>query len=148
MSRLRGFSLIELLVVIGLVAIAASVAVPAFSDLIERNRVTSTTNSVVGLLNYARAEALRRGRTVDVVSIGDDYEGGMAVEFGGNALRVIEPPPRGVTVSGTDIRFRGNGLSGVGAEITYQVCGQSGSSGSLVRVTQAGQIRSEPLACP
>ena len=49
-----GFTLVELMVVIALIAITAAVAVPGFRGLIEANRQTSAANSVIGILNFAR----------------------------------------------------------------------------------------------
>ena len=48
----KGFTLIELMIVVTLVAIIATVAVPSFQGLVESNRQKSTTNSVLGLLNF------------------------------------------------------------------------------------------------
>lgn len=147
----RGFTLLELLVVLVLVVLIATVAVPGFAQLIEGNRITSTTNSLVGLLNYARAEAIRMGRTVSVVPVGGDYANGVAAQVGGNTLREIEAPSGSISISmsaGAAMTFRGNGLSGQNAEVNYQVCAGSGSRGNLIRVTVGGQIRSEALTCP
>ena len=66
MKVCRGFTLVELMVTIAVVAILATVAVPGFRDLIRNNRVTAQTNEIVSALNFGRTEAIKRGRSVTV----------------------------------------------------------------------------------
>ena len=65
-----GFTLVEMLTVIALTAIMASVALPNFSGLITRYRVAAKANSLQASLSFARAEAIRRGANVSVKSRG------------------------------------------------------------------------------
>lgn len=59
-SRLRrwtqGLTLVEVMIGVGVLAILIAVAVPSMMDLLERRRVIATTNEVMGVLNYAKAE--------------------------------------------------------------------------------------------
>ena len=59
----RGVTLLELMVAVAIVGITLSLALPSFNDLIERNRVVSTVNEMVGAMNLARSEAIRTNRT-------------------------------------------------------------------------------------
>lgn len=56
-QRQDGFTLIEAMVTIGLLAILLGIAVPSFDLLINRNRAQSTGKELVALLQYARAQA-------------------------------------------------------------------------------------------
>ncbi|WP_426664593.1 GspH/FimT family pseudopilin [Rhodanobacter aciditrophus] len=60
----RGFTLIELMVTLAVLAILTMIAVPSFRDTIRRNRVNSASNALLADLGYARAEAIDRGQTV------------------------------------------------------------------------------------
>jgi len=60
---MSGFTLIELMVTIAVAAVLLSIAVPSFRDMLERNRVSAQTNEVLGGLQMARSEAIRRNAT-------------------------------------------------------------------------------------
>ena len=67
----RGVTLMELLVVIAIVGVTLSLALPSFNDSIERNRVVSTVNEMVGAMSLARAEAIRTNQTATFCSSDD-----------------------------------------------------------------------------
>ena len=66
MSRTRGFTLLELLITVAMVAILAAVAIPSFQDMIERNRVAATANDLVASFLTARSEAVKQERTTNI----------------------------------------------------------------------------------
>ncbi|CAP51017.1 prepilin-type N-terminal cleavage/methylation domain-containing protein [Xanthomonas campestris pv. campestris] len=61
-----GFTLIELMVTVAVLAIVLAVAVPAFGTLIRSSRLTSNANEVVAALQLARSEAVRQNSLVAV----------------------------------------------------------------------------------
>lgn len=62
----KGFTLIELIVVMAIVAIAAMIAIPSFNGVITNNAVTTATNDLVSALNLARSEAVTLAGNVTV----------------------------------------------------------------------------------
>jgi len=62
----RGFSLVELMVTIAVLAILLAIGIPSFASLIASNRLTSATNELVAALQTARTEAIRRNVRVTV----------------------------------------------------------------------------------
>lgn len=63
-SAQHGFTLIELMIVVALLAIISAFALPAFQSFIASNRLTSEANELLAGLNLARSEAVRTQRHV------------------------------------------------------------------------------------
>lgn len=64
-----GFTLLELMIGITVLAIGLGIAVPSFMDLIRQNRLTTQTNGLMGALAIARSEAVKRGTPVTVCPV-------------------------------------------------------------------------------
>ncbi len=67
----RGFTLVELLVVITVIAIGASLLVPAFGELLRSVNYSNAVNTVSGALGSARALAIRDQRHTAVAFLFD-----------------------------------------------------------------------------
>lgn len=72
MRSLRGFTLIELMVTIAVLAVLMTLAAPSFSDFFQRYRLRGAADEVASLLVTARTEAMTRNRDVAVVFGGTD----------------------------------------------------------------------------
>ncbi|MEO8748256.1 MAG: GspH/FimT family pseudopilin [Rhodanobacter sp.] len=64
--RFGGFTLVELMVTILIVAVLAAIGVPSFRNVIQRNRVATATNDLLAGLSYARTTAINRGQMVSM----------------------------------------------------------------------------------
>jgi prepilin-type N-terminal cleavage/methylation domain-containing protein len=64
--RLRGFTLVELLVVVAVVAVILTLAAPSFRSMIEMQRLRSITSQLVTDLQFARNEAVQRNTLLRV----------------------------------------------------------------------------------
>lgn len=141
-----GFTLVELMIVIALLAVIAAVAVPGFQRLVENNQVTSTTNRLVGALNFARSEALREGQQVTLQPINGDWREGLEVVMDGDALRRFEGSETRMAISGDSVTFRGNGLAS--SSETLRLCGDSGGNDRRIDVSRGGQVTTTQEDCP
>lgn len=64
MMRAQGFTLVELMVTVALVAILAGIGIPSFNNLVAQNRVVSAINEFHSGLRLARSEAVKRSANV------------------------------------------------------------------------------------
>jgi type IV fimbrial biogenesis protein FimT len=64
--RGRGFTLVELLVVLAVGTILLVIAIPGYAFLVNASRLTGVTNDLVTALHLARSEAIKRGIRVTI----------------------------------------------------------------------------------
>jgi type IV fimbrial biogenesis protein FimT len=83
MNRQRGFTLIELIITVVIVVILLTVGVPSFQEMMRNNRAATQANEFLTALNFARSEAVKRGRNVSLCPStdqascsGTDWSGG------------------------------------------------------------------------
>ena len=65
-NRRRGFTLIEALVVVGIIAITSAIVIPGMSGFVSDSRVSGNVNEFIGAMTLARTEAVKRGRLVTI----------------------------------------------------------------------------------
>lgn len=118
----RGFTLIEMMIVVALVAILSAVAVPSFRDLLLNQRLASTASDFIAALSLARSEAMKRSQKTTLTATSRDWNNGWevttAVDDESAVLRTFEALRTGIEVdtstgNGFDksIAFDANGFS-------------------------------------
>jgi len=164
--RQSGFTAIELMVTVAIVAILAALALPSFQASLRSNRVATTTNEVLASLALARTEAIRGLGPAGVCPSADgndcatttDWAGGWVVwrenRLSGGVIeravvRYVQPKQR-TTVTGPDagIDFTVQGRAQNGAEQIGVSPVDAADPARCVMVNAAGQARTAQGACP
>ncbi len=66
MKKARGFTLVELMIGIAVLALLLALGVPSFINLTRNNRLITQTNELVTAMSLARSESIKRGLPVSV----------------------------------------------------------------------------------
>lgn len=154
--RSAGFTMIELLMTIVVIAILSAVAVPAMREFNVRANVSTTTNDIVVALNLARSEAVKRGRMVSVVRTGSSWSNGWTVQTDdGTVLSQRAAVLQDYRVLGAAVGpgapvdrviFTGTGGLSVATGWNFSVCRPTFAPGNAqsrqVIVTATGTVRS------
>jgi type IV fimbrial biogenesis protein FimT len=115
---IRGFTLTELMVTVAIASILVAMAVPSFRGLTISNALTTAANDVVGALNLAKTEAIKRNGSTqfcsDVASTNSSDTLGSACGTEGTAVYVTTSGSTSVQVRGavagvqTPVQLHGN----------------------------------------
>jgi len=67
----KGFTLVELMVVIAVMSVLLTVGIPSFTFMIKTNSVNTERDNLFNSLVYARTEAITRGETISICKSSD-----------------------------------------------------------------------------
>ena len=78
-KRVRGLSLVELMVVIAVAAILLGIAVSDLSGMVRRQQLKAALSDLFGAIDLTRSQAITRGERVYLVPGGDGWRSGWTV---------------------------------------------------------------------
>ena len=106
-----GFTLVELMVVIAMVAILSAIAAPNFTSFIGTMNSKAASMDLIGDLAFARSESLKRNASASIVPLGSTWNSGWEVRLGTVVLRNRSELKSGLTINAPSagIVFLSNG---------------------------------------
>ncbi len=108
----KGFTLIELIVTISVVAILLTIAIPNFQTFVLNNRLTGQANDMLTALNYARSEAIKRGLPVSMCSSTTGNTCAGSTDWSTGWIVFADPDNDGVFNAGDTLLRAGPALGG------------------------------------
>ncbi len=146
-----GFTLVEAMVVISIMAILAGTSVSSFVLLNQSTQVRGATFDLVADLDFARSEAVKRNADIVVAPRNGDWVNGWTITFGGNVLRSRDAVGAavGFTAAPPTLTFDGAGRASLVTVGNFQICPPTGGSttGRTVRLDPSGLSRSTKTPC-
>ena len=133
-----GFTLVELMVTVSMMAIVLALGVPAFKDTVRNSNLISSINMFIASLTYARSEAVKNGVYVTVRKTSSSdavgWEGGWQVftDVDGNGVfdSATDQVLRTYPPLKTNLTLRGNGTI-LPTRISFKPSGESNTFGSF-----------------
>ncbi len=158
----RGFTLVEMMVVLALALVLLTIGVPSFNQIIKNNRLIAQTNALSGLLASARSEAITQRAVVTVCGSSDgtacdgqwsagwisflDVNGNATVNTGDGdtVLKYVNTVPDtvGVALDGaTTVRFNSQGFAVAGSSGTMLFCDDRGDTHArALNISATGRV--------
>ena len=133
-----GFTLIELMVTIAVLAIIVSIAAPSMSTQLANQRVKSTSSIIESALKEAKAESIIRRQNIDVIYNSASNPKTIVLQSSSGvelftynindqntvAITTMSTPP----IALTTVTFQPNKLIAGDDEISYSICDSSSSN--------------------
>lgn len=160
----RGFSLLELMIVLSIAAIVAAIAVPGMRSFLQNQQSLSAATNLMSSLNYARSEAIKEdvqatggngitmcastnGTTCDPAG---DWNNGWIVQSTNGAnvvtLEVTGPLQAGLALTTAPatpaVTFQPDGTTTLGALVEFTLCdSRGGAYAREVEVDVSGRVQ-------
>jgi type IV fimbrial biogenesis protein FimT len=159
-KRSKGYTLMEMMVTVALMAIVIALAAPPLSDFIKNNQLTSTANKLVSAIILAKNEAVSRRRTTTITGDDDGWTVKvipLTTTTGVEIARYSLDDNMGLRFSLATIRDNGmtftpdgfRDMSGTPLPFSFTVCATDTTNTRVVNVSTAGTTTvSKGTTCP
>ena len=136
MRKHQGFTLIELMTAIAILAVIAVFALPGFQWLMMNNRITTDVNRFHTSLMLARSEAMKRGSRITICKSADGTACNAALNWESGWLMFVDFDQSG-TINGADVAIEAS----LGLRANYTLRNSGGNFANWVGYAPDGTIR-------
>jgi type IV fimbrial biogenesis protein FimT len=136
MYKSKGFTLIELMVVIAVMAIIAMIAAPSFNDLLLKQNLNQSARALVSTLSEARAKAALERRQITVMLNSSAENTPSQLNWAPSGQAILK------TTTPTSVVFKTTGLVNATADTSFVVCNKTGGNLSkTITITKMGTVQ-------
>lgn len=152
----RGFTLVELIVAVAVLAVLLSLAAPSFRGLLEAQRMRSAAFDLMADLTLARSEALKRGANVVLTPATGGWTQGWTITTpasgGGNQVLGEKPPLGGgvnLPTAPVTVTFDRNGrVAGLTDVARFSMQTATYGRSRCISLDPSGRPKSYNASCP
>lgn len=153
MKKHSGFTMMELIFTVVIVATVSAMAAPGMSALFKDTRLTNGVNEFIAALQLARSEAVKRGAsvTVDTDGAATWEDGWRVVTAGGVTLKAFKPLHSDMTMTsaGSYTSFTYNATGRVDNSDVLTWCDdRTGENGRAITILATGRTSVDIFSCP
>lgn len=151
---IQGFTLVELMITLLVLAILINVAVPSMVQMLDNVRLSASEQNLVSAMRLARSESARTKQTMQLSAVNGDWRQGYAIvnTVTTQTFRVYPsmPTAQQVTANATTVSFYPDGSTTSNAPsmpVSIQVCDPAVKPvGRLVTLSSAGFVMQGPTS--
>lgn len=152
-SNHSGFTLIELMVTVAVLAVLMTIAAPSFKDILESQRMRAAAFDLMADLTLARNEALKRGAIPTPVTLtptSANWASGWTMTVGAEVLSQRNKVGSGVTLTGpATLTFDRNGRVSSSTDVTrFALTNTSSTYKRCISLDPSGRPKSAKSECP
>ncbi|MEL6951300.1 MAG: GspH/FimT family pseudopilin [Pseudomonadota bacterium] len=135
--RQRGYTILELMMTIAVIAVIAGFAVPSFLSTMNANRIVTDNNELISTLAFARSEAIKRGQRVTLCPTADQAACATTGGWEQGWMAFLDPSGFGTVDAGEEVLRVWDGLEGTTVRA-------AGSFSTWVSFVGSGETRATP----
>ena len=143
MKKVKGFTLIELMVTIAIASLLLSVGFPAMSGFLSDKKLTGQANDLIAAIRATRGVAIKRRTTIDLEQKAGSWANGWEIQDAANAIIGQGLGNQGITLGSSSagiISFSGAGIrTNIAGDFTVKFCDDRGK-GRLITITGLGGV--------
>lgn len=154
MKKTKGFTLVEMMVTVAVLAIVLGMAVPDLTAMVQSYKITTAASSLASGMALARSEAIKRGVNVTMcpssdgsncATSGDWAQGWVMFAVAGQAIRSSGEIGSGFTAIGSlgvasGVTYLPSGATSLAATGTITIC-KSGRGSKVLEIVPSGRVR-------